>query len=334
MQSGLPPVPDMPSAPAPPSHAMTDGKKAKGLQHTALPRREGVLVDPDRPLDAALYRRANMNSAPGALPSETYQYDLVYEAFRNDKEFWNHWKVIGCVRNSPDMSMSQERATIRVVLDLPQWQKLYPTAYTPGFSTLPMGAERSDSSTLRCAIPGLPPGYSVALEVHILEDTKMLLAHQRSFRNGEIDPKYEWLDEIVKQAERAGQRTNPRAKAKVGRSAAAKSADRPGSDLRPPAGELPLDCGERNGEYGLSDALTPYSDLYGESAKVAKHVNIGKSQVYAENTFVSAFGDGAGLPRHDTDLWGRAPKAVEVDSLQRQREQDQALEEKLARLTR
>lgn len=135
----------------------------------------------------------------GPMPAETYQYDLVYEAFKNDKIFWDNWKILDCARNSPEnteMKHSQD-ASIRVVMNLPPTQRLYPTAYTPGFPTVPLTATQR-SVQKPDPIEGLPPGYSVALDVHVLDDAKVMLMHQRKFRGGSIDPKYDWLDKILK----------------------------------------------------------------------------------------------------------------------------------------
>merc|ERR1712187_557379 len=123
------------------------------------------------------------------------------------------WKVVGQARNSPEESISQESASIRVVMDLPSSQKLYPTAYTPGFPTLPCNHKPDSSGSGSRVVKEpteekeeekLPPGYSVALDVHILEDARIMLDFQRSFRGGEIDPKYKWLDEIVSRTNMEG----------------------------------------------------------------------------------------------------------------------------------
>jgi hypothetical protein len=132
----------------------------------------------------------------GAMPSETFQYDVVYEAFRQDEEFKQNWCVVDCARNNPKESISQENASIRVVMDLPSTQKLYPTAYTPGFSTLPYTATAKPKA--QQDVQGLPAGYSVALEVYILEEARRKLAFQREYRNGQIDPEYQWLDDIIR----------------------------------------------------------------------------------------------------------------------------------------
>jgi hypothetical protein len=141
----------------------------------------------------------------GAVPSEAYQYDLVYECFARDEEFQRYWKVPpkGFNRCSTEDSISQKNSYIRVVMDLDPGIKLYPTAYTPGFATVPRDISDADlMSTSRNTnmsqqrIPGLPEGYSVALDVYILKDAEILLKHQRAFR-GRVDVAYRWLDKIV-----------------------------------------------------------------------------------------------------------------------------------------
>lgn len=156
-------------------------------------------VDPDAPLRPAEYHRASVGGSTGAKPTETLQYGIVYDTFCEDKEFWQHWRVVDCARNSPEESISQENASIRVVMDLDDSQKLFPTAYTPGFPTLPRNAAPLTHIKARDQrkIDGLHPGYSVALEVHILEDARIMLKHQRDFRNGTISPRFNWLSTII-----------------------------------------------------------------------------------------------------------------------------------------
>jgi len=137
------------------------------------------------------------------VPSEAYQYDLVYECFANDKEFQRYWKVPknGFARCSTDESISQKNCYIRVVMDLEPGVKLYPTAYTPGFPTVPRDVsdselQRNSAASSSRKIAGLPEGYSVALDVYILKDAEILLKHQRAFR-GRVDAAYRWLDAIA-----------------------------------------------------------------------------------------------------------------------------------------
>jgi hypothetical protein len=170
-------------------------KQRAQLQRGRFPRNAYAQHDPDEPIRECDIRRTIVGENPGAVPSEALQYDLVYIAFRNDTDFREHWKVVDCARCGKEESISQKNAYIRVVMDLPKEVKLYPTAYTPGFPTVPRN-KTGEATRERPKIPGLPEGYSVALDVYILEDAKILLEHQRAFR-GRVDPKYRWLDEIV-----------------------------------------------------------------------------------------------------------------------------------------
>lgn len=174
-------------------------KQKSQLQRGRFPRNAYSHQDPDEPILECSIHRTIVGDNPGAVPSEALQYDLVYIAFCNDKDFWKHWQVVNCARCGKDESISQKNAYIRVVMNLDKEVKLYPTAYTPGFSTVPRTAARDAKKNQgddNKQIPGLPEGYSVALDVYILEDAKILLDHQRAFR-GRVDPKYRWLDEIV-----------------------------------------------------------------------------------------------------------------------------------------
>eukprot|EP00927_Polykrikos_kofoidii_P022694 TRINITY_DN21113_c0_g1_i1.p1 TRINITY_DN21113_c0_g1~~TRINITY_DN21113_c0_g1_i1.p1 ORF type:complete len:450 (+),score=82.23 TRINITY_DN21113_c0_g1_i1:99-1448(+) len=157
--------------------------------------------DPSAPMGQANYHRAVVGKSMGAMPCEAYQYDIVYNAFCCDEDFWRNWKVVDCCRNSIEDSVSEAAASIHVVLDLPPSQKLFPTAYTPGFPTLPVNSVNKVPPQPK-VIPGLTPGYSVALDVHILQDARVMLEFQRSFRKGVIDPKCKWLDDIVSKAKR------------------------------------------------------------------------------------------------------------------------------------
>lgn len=387
------------------------------LQQGLWPKRRQDTVDPDAPLQTSHYRQG---SSAVTMPSEAFQYEIVYDAFRADKEFWQHWKVVDCARNSPEQSISHGSATLRVVLDLPATQRLFPTAYTPGFPTLPFGAtapddwvvepttitwvhkdtmpidagedmycdeayiqtledmqiwcqevpdcvgfgydplssrwkpkkmgtgfdpktdawepatlmgvgwrfcyikERAEAKRgrgVKC-IPGLPPGYSVALEVHLLEEARIMLAHQRSFRGGKIDPSFEWLDAIVKRIDGDGAKPEPRAKKASRPKILAHSSDggaRPEADLRPAVGSLPLD----SSEPGMSEAVKTYSDLYGDTAQVTKHVGLGKKQVYGENTLISAFGGDVRLPKPESGSWAGP---VQKSFAERQQDEREGLE--------
>eukprot|EP00747_Dinoflagellata_sp_TGD_P103524 gnl/TRDRNA2_/TRDRNA2_168988_c0_seq1.p1 gnl/TRDRNA2_/TRDRNA2_168988_c0~~gnl/TRDRNA2_/TRDRNA2_168988_c0_seq1.p1 ORF type:complete len:319 (-),score=58.99 gnl/TRDRNA2_/TRDRNA2_168988_c0_seq1:139-1059(-) len=301
------------------------------------------------------------------MPAETYQYDIVYQIFCNDKEFWSHWRVVDCARNSPLESISQENASIRVVMDLPTSQRLYPTAYTPGFSTVPIdsnAAQGSGGAAQPKKIDGLPPGYSVALDVHILENARVLLEHQRRFR-GAVDPKLEWLDAIVAKVpvppKPEGIKPRPKAKTKQAevspwwpftggssasevenQSSSAAEQDnqlmqsgllgdkkhRPEAGLRAPVGSLPVDCSTD----GFSEDLKPFSDLYGDRRKVMKHVGLGAKQVYAENTLVSVFGDSTGLPSRDGGHWDTRSRGTPDSKKKQEAAAMDALDRKLERM--
>jgi len=371
---------------------------------------------------------SELNGPRIAMPAETFQYDIVYEAFRADKDFWDHWNVVDCARNSLDTDVSHDNASIRVVMNLPASQRLFPTAYTPGFPTIPFKAAAAAASDGQMAlVPGrpawvvrdelpqdegetmesnlytddveqmkvwceentdcvgfvhlqgtnswepkrkdtgfdaatavwvsrkrgdyyqfyymkqraglvrqerlissLPPGFSVALEVHILEEARIMLAHQRAFRKGLIDPKYGWLDAIVRKfdGEHETTKPNPRAKQKSNRPRLALLAGQPSpeADLRPPVGSLQVDCSEP----GLSEGLLAYSDMYSDGLQVMKHVAQGKNQVYAENTLISAFGQPRLPPREDGNWEG--PRQKPAAARERERLEGLALDERLDEL--
>merc|ERR1712032_96058 len=116
----------------------------------------------------------------------------------------------------------------------------------------------------------------------------MMLSHQRSFRDGQIDPKYAWLDAVIKSKEEPNtNKVNPRAKQKSSR-----APKQHNNEVRPAIGDLPLNCSEP----GNCDALQTYSDMYGHRKQVMDHVGLGQNQVFSENAIVSAFGDSARLP--------------------------------------
>lgn len=162
------------------------------------------MQDPDAAIHKVPIVRTLIGDRAGAVPSEAYQYDLVFECFTKDEEFQRYWRVPkgGWARCSTEESISQKNSYIRVVMDLDKECKLYPTAYTPGFPTVPRDISDSDLQKASAAsgsqqkIPGLPEGYSVALDVYILKDAEILLKHQRAFR-GRVDAAYRWLDVIV-----------------------------------------------------------------------------------------------------------------------------------------
>lgn len=290
------------------------------LQQGTRPRQAKGIENPDEALRPAAYRRADAGGAAGAMPAETFQYNIVYETFKNDSDFWTNWNVVDCARNSPLESISQENASIRVVMKLDSNQKLVPTAYTPGFPTVPYRAAGYDPGVRReKEIPGLPPGYSVALDVYILSDARIMLQHQRDFRGGTVDPEYAWLEKIVDAADKQDgiDSRAPRKPAHDGPSLVSKAErNRPEAKLRPPIGGLPADCGVK----GLSDALTPYSDDLSDRAGVLPHVALGWNQVYQEMTLVSAFDNSRlGLPPRDNGTWASKPKRTHDDEA---REQD------------
>mmetsp|Transcript_15327 Transcript_15327/g.33645 ORF Transcript_15327/g.33645 Transcript_15327/m.33645 type:complete len:331 (+) Transcript_15327:129-1121(+) len=281
-----------------------DGMPALSVGGLPSDTTSSVTRNPEDPLGPATYHRAYVSGSRGAMPAETYQYDIAFEAFLSDKEFWKNWKVVDCARNSAEESISKENATIRVVMDLPPEQKLYPTAYTPGFATLPHSAVSSMSpelSTETSKIPGLPPGYSVALDVFILEEAQIMLKHQVAFRGGSVDAKHMWLKKIVDKAAGSSGKvveadsTLP-SFAKFIRSP---GTDRPEASLRPPVGSLRLE----SRDAGLSKQVVPFSDRYGDHSKVAPHVPLGRGQVYEENMLVSAFGGGSALPKREGGTW-------------------------------
>merc|ERR1719215_1381931 len=94
----------------------------------AMPLGCGGHLDPDTPMNKVEYRKAQ---APFAMPAEAYRYDIMYDAFRADKEFWEQWKVVECTRGVPGDMEDFSKACIRVVMDLPMSEKLHPVTYTP-----------------------------------------------------------------------------------------------------------------------------------------------------------------------------------------------------------
>jgi len=358
--------------------------------------------------------KKGVDQTTATSPGTAFQYERVYQAFRQDAEFWHHWKVVDCARCSPD---SPGSAAIRVVLDLPASQRLFPTAYTPGIPTLRFDAKGSGSTrvtwvhketlpkqeiqSLPCddpgvrdfedmkvwclenpdclgfyynsasgswdpkmvgggfdertvvyhgpgpfgsfwhfyyiqeraegldtwasrGIPGLPPGYSVALEVHVLEEAKIMLTHQRAFRGGKIDPEFEWLDAIVRKKDVDAAKPEPRAKRAARRKVlAAGSEQRPEAELRPPVGSLPLD----SSEPGLSEGIKAYSDSYGDT-QVTKHVALGRNQVYAENTLINVFGGDIRLPKREAGSWG-GPVQKSAAEREQEEQEGQHLDQEL-----
>ncbi|CAE7616582.1 unnamed protein product, partial [Symbiodinium necroappetens] len=101
-------------------------------------------------------------------------------------------KVVDCAASVPDkqktdrIGSAEDRAPIRVVMDLPSMSEL-PRSYPPPL----IGREKPRS------VPGLPSGYSVPLEAFTIEDGQLLLERQRVFNEGHIDPRYQWLQDII-----------------------------------------------------------------------------------------------------------------------------------------
>lgn len=257
------------------------------LQRGKMPKAMGSSQNPDHELPESNYRRALVNHSAGAMPAETYQYDIVYMKFKSDEAFWKSWHVVGCARASPRDSISQETATIRVVMDLPASQKLYPSAYTPGFAAVPKRDDvpRGSSQAQRIAeIPGLPHGYSVALDVHILEDARMMLEYQRKYRGGKVDPDYHWLQDIIEKHD-----------ASSGKGAV-----------------VPLE----RPEVFLSDLKT-FSDLYGVDLKGAHVVN-GRKALKEETELIKVLDD----TEPSVTAWPvrsePAKKTNEVDQLEKE----------------
>lgn len=153
------------------------------MQTGAHPRLATTAGDPNAPLDLTRYHRAVQKKLNIATPPETYQYEAAYEALTKDKEFRERYGIIDFAKKTD--SISEDNAAIRVVIrQTAKSQGLLPCTYTPG------GLDAQ-------SVPGLPPGYSIALEVYVLEEAKTLLDHQRAFRNGAIEKRLEWLDKIV-----------------------------------------------------------------------------------------------------------------------------------------
>jgi len=238
------------------------------------------------------------------MPAETYQYDLVYRKFQEDTTFWRQWHVVDCARQSAQASISQDQASIRVVLDLPSTVKLYPTAYTPGFPTMPPGTDISNELPEFKPVPGLPAGHSVALDIYILEDARILLEHQRNHRNGEISKDLEWLDNIITEHDIKHGRPPAHVLRQHERNAGRQLEGR-GEELKPEEVArrfAKADDAERmrmqedpDIARKLQDLETlSYSDLY-SSDRTHPHLKIGPGEVWKECALVAPFegvGDG------------------------------------------
>jgi len=295
-----------------PSRAMAVAPRPKtkvsrtvGLQKGQAPRTESLVRDPNATISASKYRRAVVSDSAGAMPAETYQYDLVYRKFREDETFWRQWKVVDCARQSSQSSISQEHASIRVVLDLPSNVKLYPTAYTPGFPTMPHGTDVHYEAPQFKPVPGLPAGYSVALDVYILEDARILLEHQRNYRNGEISSDLEWLDEIIAQHDEKNGRPRLRDKSSSGSQLTLSNYSVQELAQEEIAMKFARADDARKAEMlkdpavnrALQDLDTlPYSDLYSTN-KTHPHIKTGPSEVWKECAFVKPFEGGDAAER-------------------------------------
>jgi hypothetical protein len=337
------------------------------LQQGARPRKPNGGTDPDEAIGKVHIHRCVIGDNPGAVPSEAFQYDLVYNAFKDDKAFWKYWNVVGCARSSASESISSKNAYIRVVMDLTKEVKLYPTAYTPGFPTVPRNLPDAEIASVGKKIPGLPEGYSVALDVYILEDAKILLEHQHAFR-GRVDPKYRWLHEIVNPgAPKEEIETNELAKLEVtpmdsnfqqatkhwtwttqgkippsecGYQAQSQSNARSSSSSQiMPAVSQRL----REGHYMLTShepaaiEPLPLSCFTACNRGLAKDPTLSTEQlrlqekrreIHMENALINAFGDHVGLPKRDMGSWGH------TDDEGALRARRKAFEEESAKLDR
>lgn len=260
-------------------------------------------VDPDALSKQATYRRAipkdldGKAQAPGALPVEAYQYDIVYDCFMNDTRFWQDWGVIAALPNQPHESISCGHAFIRVILKEMPESKLFPTVYTPGVAMLPPEVDAETSEQTVRDIPGLPRGYSVALEVHFLADARIFLKNQKSWL-GKVGPKYEWLEKIIKEYDDS---QSPQSES---------TPERPPTlpELEDAAPRKPVGFMPKTVVTGLSDDLKPFSDQYGNSKAGGGCVKLGNEQVQAELSLVDAFGRTTGLPPRSS-AW--TPSAAE-----------------------
>jgi len=173
--------------------------------------------DPDASADEVRYRPPTASGTTFVDPSDAYQYGLAYDLFRTDKAFWQDWNVVDCARG-PCARYAGEPAgmIIRVVMDLPDMScGLLPTIYTPSLPARPSDAEEETRPRGPADARGMPPGFSVALEVHKLQQSRDYLRHH--FPDGDVDPAWKWLDDIVRKKDgiEEGQKPGkPRAKHK------------------------------------------------------------------------------------------------------------------------
>jgi len=323
------------------------------VQTGRKPRQTNSLDDPDEAIHKVPIVRLVVGDRAGAVPSEAYQYDLVYQCFATDKEFHRYWKVPkdGFARCSTEESISQKNSYIRVVMDLEKECKLYPTAYTPGFPTVPrdtsdraVNAYRAANEAWQPKIPGLPEGYSIALDVYILKDAEILLKHQRAFR-GRVDNAYRWLDAIVnpgmgQEEIQGGELALTQVSPMDHRimhpaEALANSGDvnwswqsnrgrpQPGTQLALPGDLEASDNPNPRALATLREAMQPaaretlpLSCLNACPRGLASDANLSEAgqqmqdfrkEIHTENALINAFGSHVGLPNRDTGTsWGTA----------------------------
>lgn len=117
-------------------------------------------------------------------------FDVIYDYFQHDAEFWDQWDIVASAPSVAEASQKQrgEKAAIRIVVDKPAGFKL-PNAYPPH--------DFGQFETVR-PIPGLPAGFTVPLDAYTFQDGENLLEAQRKFHDGEIQPRYRWLDDIIR----------------------------------------------------------------------------------------------------------------------------------------
>lgn len=114
-------------------------------------------------------------------------YDVIYDYFRHDDYFWNQWDIVDCAPSVPDTNQiaRKENAAIRMVVNKPSNHKL--PRYYP----------QDSHDRVARSIPGLPDGFKVPLQAYTVEDGERFLDTQRLFHDGEIQPQYRWLEDII-----------------------------------------------------------------------------------------------------------------------------------------
>ena len=164
-------------------------------------------------MTTSLYKVADLRPGTFEKTTDAYMYDVIFTYFSQDKEFRNRWNVVGFMAGMPDKTQKQAcrncgkayanlkedvckhcghrremgRAPIRVVMDMPSMGEKLPRSYPP---VVP-GRNKPKM------IPGLPLGYSVPLEAYTVEDGRILIARQKQFMDGSIDPRFNWLQDIL-----------------------------------------------------------------------------------------------------------------------------------------